>query len=93
LFDRPVWVGRTVLMGKYIIEHDTDRQARGEPCTHLYAANDLKTPIVTFHCTHIDGERVDRDTVVLQTLPDGMRKFVQFQFAGETAAHGFTTER
>ena len=34
-FHRPVWVGRNVLMGKYIIEHDTDRQARGELYAHL----------------------------------------------------------
>lgn len=26
-FHRPVWVGRNVLMGKYIIEHDTARRA------------------------------------------------------------------
>src|SRR5215207_1083344 len=35
-FHRATWIGDRVLLGKYIIEHDTDRMARGEPCTHIY---------------------------------------------------------
>lgn len=92
-FHRPVWVGNVVLMGKHVIEHDTDRQARGEPCTHIYAAGDLSTPVATFHCTHLDRDAVAKNTVVLQSLPDGMQKFLEFQFAGEHAAHGFPTDR
>lgn len=86
-FHRPVWVGRLVLMGQYIIEHDTDRQARGEPCTHIYAMDDRQTPVVAFHCTHLDADPVDRSEVVLRSMGDGMRKLVRFQFAGEDAAH------
>src|SRR4029453_4659452 len=32
-FVNPGRVGDTVLMGDYIIEHDNDRMARGQPCT------------------------------------------------------------
>jgi hypothetical protein len=92
-FHRPVWVGNVVLMGKHVIEHDTDRQARGEPCTHIYAAGDLTTPVAAFHCTHLDRDSVEKNTVVLQSLPDGMQKFLEFQFAGEHGAHGFPTDR
>lgn len=92
-FHRPVWVGNRVLMGKYIIEHDNDRMARGEPCTHIYAADDRSTPVVAFHCTHLEREEASQATVVLQSLPDGMRKLLEFQFAGETASHGFPTGR
>ena len=88
-FHRPVWVGRNVLMGQYIIEHDTDRQARGEPCTHIYAANDPHTPVVTFHCTHLESESQERAEVVVRSFGDGMLKLVRFQFADEDAAHGF----
>src|SRR6187397_3011617 len=35
-FQRPVRVGRNILQGRYVIEHDNDRMARGEPCTHIY---------------------------------------------------------
>jgi hypothetical protein len=92
-FHRPVWVGHTVLLGKYVIEHDDNRQARGEPCTHIYAAADPRTPVVTFHCTHLKGERAERDTVVLATMADGARKLLKFQFAGESAAHGYPSGR
>ena len=92
-FHRPVWVGDTVLMGKYVIEHDTDRQARGEACTHIYAAGDMTVPVAAFHCTHLDRKSVEKNTVVLQSLPDGSQKLLEFQFAGEHAAHGFPTER
>jgi hypothetical protein len=90
-FQRPVWFGETVLMGRYIIEHDTERQARGEPCTHIYAAGDSSAPVVTFHCTHLDANAADTAVVVLQSNPDGSQKFLQFQFSGETAAHGYPT--
>lgn len=92
-FQRPVWVGQTVLMGKYIIEHDTDRQARGEACTHIYAASDPKTPVAKFHCTHLDVNPTATDVVVLQSLGDGSQKFLQFQFKGEAAAHGYPMGR
>jgi hypothetical protein len=87
-FHRPVWVGRNVLMGQYIIEHDTGRQARGEPCTHIYAVDNPRSPVVTFHCTHLTAEKSDRAQVVLQSMGDGVHRLVQFQFAGEDAAHG-----
>jgi hypothetical protein len=92
-FHRPVFVGRNVLQGKFVIEHDTGRMARGEPCTHIYAADDMTKPVVAFHCTHIDATRTAKDTVMLDTLPDGMRKLRQFQFAGDDEAHGYPTGR
>ena len=88
-FDRPTWIGRAVLMGKYVIEHDTGRMVMGLPCTYIYTANDLDSPVATLHCVHIDTERAENHTVTLITMPDGMRKFAQFQFAGEDAAHGY----
>jgi hypothetical protein len=49
----------------------------------------MKNPVVTFHCTHLDAAVADTAVVVLQSNPDGTQKFVQFQFKGEAAAHGF----
>jgi len=89
-FDRPVRVTDHILFGKYIIEHDNDRQARGEPCTHIYAADNPRQPVVTFHCTHLDRPRVERDSVKLRSLGEINRASVmtEFQFKGDTAAHG-----
>ena len=92
-FMRPTMIGRSIVQGRYVIEHDNDRMARGEPCTHVYAFDDRETPIATFHCTHLERDRAAKNTVELITLPDGMRQLTAFQFAGETAAHGYPTVR
>ncbi len=88
-FQRPTLVGHTILQGRYIIQHDNDRMARGEPCTHIYSKQDLTKPVATFHCVHIDRDRAGQNVVVLATTSDGWHKLTEFQFAGETAAHGF----
>ena len=97
-FHRPVIVGRAILQGRYVIEHDNDRMARGEPCTHIYAYDDYAdgdlTKPVAFHCTHLERPRADQNTVVLVSAPDGLMKMLaEFQFAGETASHGYPTGR
>jgi hypothetical protein len=92
-FTKPTWVGKTILQGRFIIEHDNDRMARGEPCTHIYAFDDREKPMATFHCTHLERGVAGQNTVVLITMPDGWRKLTEFQFAGESAAHGYPTVR
>ena len=88
-FTNPVLVGRSILQGRYVIEHDNDRMARGEPCTHIYAYDDRTKPIVTFDCTHLERDRADQTIAVLVNTADpGMKKLVEFQFAGEPTAHG-----
>jgi hypothetical protein len=93
-FHRPVMVGKAILLGRYVIEHDTDRQARGEPCTHIYAYDDRTKPVAAFHCTHLERERAPQNTVVLVSEGDlTFQRLTEFQFAGETAAHGYPTVR
>lgn len=91
-FQRPTMVGKSILQGRYVIEHDNDRMARGEPCTYIYAYNDRTKPVVAFHCTHLERGRTTQNVVVLQTQPD-MAVMQEFQFAGETAAHGVPNVR
>lgn len=89
-FSHPTLIGRTIVQGRYVIEHDNDRMARGEPCTHVYAYEDQKNPVATFHCTHLERPRANQNIVVLTTAPDGMTKVLsEFQFAGESASHGY----
>jgi hypothetical protein len=94
-FMRPVMVGRQILLGQYIIEHDTDRQDRGEPCTHIYAANNRLVPVVTFRCIHLNRPANTTATVTVYSVADGsgLTKLDAFQFAGESAAHGAPTGR
>ena len=93
-FQRPVRVGSHILQGRYVIEHDNDRMARGEPCTHIYAYHDRTKPVVAFHCTHLERDRNGTNTVVLVSTGDGtMQQMTEFQFAGEHAAHGVPSGR
>lgn len=88
-FQQPVRVGRTVLLGRYVFEHDDARMARGEPCTYIFAAADRREPVVTFHCTHLDRDATDTATVVLSPADvNGIRHLSEFQFGGDAAAHG-----
>ena len=91
---RPVWVGGKVLQGRYLIEHDTARMARGKPCTFIYPFADQRLPVVAFHCVHLERASGKTNTVVLESIGDGQHQKLQaFQFAGETGAHGFPTVR
>ena len=94
-FMKPVRVGDSILQGKYIIEHDNDRMARGLPCTHIYSADKPQTPVVKFHCTHLERPQADRDVVELVSTGDASvpAKLGAFQFAGESAAHGMPKGR
>ena len=92
-FMQPTIVGRSILQGRYVIEHDNDRMARGEPCTHVYAFADQQNPVAAFHCTHLERDRANQNQVVLATMPDGRKKLIEFQFAGEHAAHGYPSGR
>jgi len=92
-FQRPVRVGPHILQGRYVIEHDNDRMARGEPCTHIYAYNNQKLPLVAFHCIHLERDAAKEHKVVLASTGENTQQFVEFQFAGETGAHGLPTVR
>ncbi|MEY4093940.1 MAG: hypothetical protein RLZZ53_1139 [Acidobacteriota bacterium] len=92
-FTQPTLVGRSILQGRYVIEHDNDRMARGEPCTHIYAFSDRTKPVATFHCTHLERDRAGKNLVALVNDPLGFKRLTEFQFAGEDAAHGYPGER
>ena len=96
-FKRPTMVGRSVMQGRFVIEHDNDRMARGEPCTHIYAYDDYakgkRNPYATFHCTHLERDRATSNLVVLESMADGWQRLTEFQFAGESASHGYPTVR
>lgn len=89
VFREPVRVGDNLLMGWYVIEHDDDRMARGEPCTYIYELDTMRDPVATFHCTHLEHPAPDTATVVLgRTAHPSVKTLLEFQFSGEAAAHG-----
>jgi hypothetical protein len=69
--------------------------ASGRPCTYIYAASDLRLPVVAYRCTHLKRPVSSRPSVTLQRLgePNGMARLTEFQFAGEHGAHGTPVSR
>ena len=52
-FERPTWVADQMLIGTYVIVHDEDKMARGEPCTTFYRVGERNRPgdaVVSFRC-------------------------------------------
>jgi len=93
-FRDPVRVGDKILLGRYVIEHDNDRMARGEACTCIYEPDDRRMPVVTFHCTHLTRPVASTATVVLRRRPVyPIKELREFQFAGEEASHGVPAGR
>ena len=93
-FWNPVRVGDRILMGKYVIEHDSERMARGLPCTHIYEFG-KSVPVVAFHCIHLDRPYSDHASVTLRRTSDrtGVRELTEFHLKGEAAGHGVPTPR
>jgi hypothetical protein len=68
--------------------------ARGRPCTYIYDYADRRLPVVAFHCTHLKRDRRVEPTVTLVSdRGAGMKRFTEFQFAGEAAGHGVPVVR
>lgn len=94
VFASPVRVMDVWLQGTYLVEHDNDRMARGEPCTHIYRVNEKK-PVAAFFCEHLHRTVTDRTTVTLKRVGVSPAAFelVEFQFENSTDAHGVPQER
>lgn len=89
-FQQPVVVNGKVLVGDFFLVHDETRADRGEPCTTMYRLASGER-IVAFHC--VRRQRAPTATFTLVTRPlmvGGLKAagLVEYQFAGDSDAHG-----
>ena len=79
------------LKGEYLVVHDEERMARGEPCTYVYSGKvENQSKLVTsFHCLHVDRDKVDRFTVTLDPRRSAydVLEVREIQFANSTDGH------
>jgi hypothetical protein len=92
-FKRPTIIGKSILQGHYVILHDNERMARGEPCTYIYAYDDRVKPVLSFYCVHLERDTAAQNTVTVKPRDNGWQELKEFQFAGERAAHGVPAVR
>ena len=89
-FDNPVTVQDVVLKGKYLFVHDDAAMARGEACTYIYKgqAEVRDKLVVSFHCIHVERAQSKHFVWRTRETVPGIVELEEFQFSGETAAHG-----
>ena len=83
------------LMGDYVVVHDDNKMAAGEPCTTFYRLRRDKAPVaeISFHC--IPKQRAPVAQTTIWTVPTvGVTTalqsldLVEFQIADDSEAHG-----
>lgn len=89
-FPKPVAVQGIVLKGTYLFVHDDAAMNRGDACTFIYkGVAEIPDKLVTsFHCIHMERTKVNKFTWRSRETAPGIEELVDFQFTGETAAHG-----
>jgi hypothetical protein len=80
-----------LLRGQYLIVHDKEMMARGEPCTYIYRGKTEQPEklVIAFHCEHVERARTKEFKVVIynQHTPYSTPEVQEFQFANSTAGH------
>lgn len=94
-FTDPITVQGAVLKGKYLFVHDDAAMNRGEACTYIYegVAEVPDNLVISFHCIHIERTKATNFIWRSRETAPGVVELVDFQFSGETAAHGVPLSR
>ena|SRR5689334_119461 len=91
-FARSTWVTDQLLVGTYVVVHDEDKMARGEPCTTFYrvgAAEERLNEVVSFHCIPRERRVVRSFTMTVSSDPAlGADTLTEYQFGGDSEGHG-----
>lgn len=89
-FNQPVVVQGVTLQGEYLFVHDDAAMARGEACTRIYkgSAEIASKLVVEFHCVPIQRAKANFFIVRTKQLADGVVEVNEYQFEGDTEAHG-----
>jgi hypothetical protein len=91
-FAHPTWVAGEMLIGTYVIVHDEDKMARGEPCTVIARVGTRAFPreeVVSFRCIPHERRVVPSFTTTVSSDPVlGIDTLTEYQFAGDSEGHG-----
>jgi len=90
-FAETVKLGGVLLRGEYLVVHDEERMARGEPCTYVYSGKqaDEKKLVTSFHCIHMNRERAAafKVTFARRLSAYEVPEIKEIQFAGSKDGH------
>lgn len=89
-FNDAVMLQGVTLKGEYLFLHDSEAMTRGEACTRVYKGN-AEIPsklIVAFHCVPLERAKLGYFAVRMNQVAPGVTEVTEFQFKGDTEAHG-----
>jgi hypothetical protein len=89
-FSTPVILQGVTLQGEYLFVHDDTAMARGEACTYVYRGTEAieSKLVVSFHCDPIPRPKATHFTVTSRELSPGVVEVREYQYKGDTEAHG-----
>ncbi|MBI2822035.1 MAG: hypothetical protein HYX74_07400 [Acidobacteria bacterium] len=79
-----------LLKGQYLVVHDEDKMAQGEPCTYVYerSAGRPYKLIVSFHCQPVARAKAELFTVTAsRVFGSNLYSVQEIQFAGSVEGH------
>jgi len=92
----PVLLGDQFLMGTYLVVHDEEKMARGEPCTSIYRFDRQHGPaeeVIAFHCVPTAREVCAKTTLTVEERGRDIPRLTEYQFAGDSEGHGVPSGR
>lgn len=92
-FNSPVVLQGVTLKGEYLFVHDDAAMTRGEACTRVYKGNaELPSKlVVAFHCVPMERTKFSYFIVRTKQITPGIDEVTEYQFKGDTEAHGVPT--
>lgn len=91
VFTQPTIVAGAFVSGKVVFAHDDGKMANGGPCTtvYQYVPGGQGKKLVEFMCRPTEARRADHFTVrCARPFATGPGVLTEYQFAGDTEAHG-----
>lgn len=92
-FNDPVILQGVTLKGEYLFLHDDSAMTRGEACTRVYKGN-VEQPsklVVAFHCVPLERSKSAHFIVRTKQITPDVNEVTEYQFKGDTEAHGVPT--
>jgi hypothetical protein len=94
-FTETVKLQNVLLRGQYLIIHDEELMARGEPCTYIYHGDrpDPAKLVISFHCIPVERDKAEGFKVTLSHHSGAYEipEVKEYQFAGSTEGHQVPT--
>lgn len=90
-FTETVRLQNVLLRGQYLIVHDEELMARGEPCTYIFHGDrpDPAKLVISFHCIPVERDKAEGFKVTLShhSGPYEIPEVKEYQFAGSIEGH------